>query len=180
MVNQNCLEAEKYDFCSQRYVLTRYGDVDKFTEADDTLQRELQLKGRALVQTTKKANDLFDGVNSCNLAISYLCDDFVSFQGAFIIRADNIPSGSQARDLLEHCLNTHGRMATSPFYKPQKFGDIEFLVNETKSEPKVYHVVTGANHPEIVWREMYSIILAPQVAIKQTGLLEKLRRLVRK
>ena len=153
MTNQNCPEVEKYDFGSQRYILTRYTDVERFTEADNAIQRELNLKGRTLVQTTKTANDLFDGINGCNLAISYLCDDFVSFQGAFIIRADNLPLGRQARDILEHCLNTHGRMATSPFYKPQKLGDIEFLVNETKSEPKVYHVVTGANHPEIVWRE---------------------------
>ncbi len=179
MVNQNSQEIEQYDFSSQRYTLTRYPDADRFTEADNALQRELRLKGRPLIQTTQKINEVSQGIGRCNLAVSYLCDDFTSFQGSFIIRAD-IPSGNQAVDLVEHCLNAHGKMSTSPLYKPQKITDIEFLINETRNEPRVYHIITGANHPEIMWREMYSIILAPQVAIPQVSFLGKLRGLLKK
>ena len=169
----NETSSEEYRFGSLDYVLTRYPTLEGFVYADDSLQQTFGIKAANLKPTNKTANEVLRGVNECRVAISYLSDDFSFFREAYIVESDNVHSGTDAQDLIEHCLNTYGGFRDSQIYRPHKFAEIEFIINEVIGKKRIIHLITKAEHPEISWREMFSIIVAER---KQPSFLQRIKK----
>ncbi|MBN2330905.1 MAG: hypothetical protein JXC85_03750 [Candidatus Aenigmarchaeota archaeon] len=97
---------------------------------------------------------------SNEVVFSYLCDDYTSFMGGKIIRASLIENGEKSIAFIEHVLNNHSNMLGEMIQGYQPFGNIPFKISESVYGRRTANLLTGANHPNILWREMWNIYVS--------------------
>lgn len=135
-------------------------DLEEFLEDDKRIQQEMGVKTRRFENRTGRPEPILETYGPSEVILSYLCDDYISsWQGAKIIRAP-VKYGREATTLIEHILNTQGKMLGTPFQRYQPLAEINFDLEESTKGRRTLNLITGANHPQLMWREMYNIFVA--------------------
>ena len=124
----------------------------------EAVEKEIGFKTRRFEPRQSRPEASLESYGASEVVVEYLCDNFVSWEGGQIIRA-SVRDGLQAQRFLEHCLNNYGGMAGTPMQRKQSFDEIPFQVQESADGRKTLNLTTGADHPQIPWREMYNIFV---------------------
>lgn len=138
----------------------------KQTETDYTIffQKDRELTDRLnagpeRVPSDKPLSQLLSPLGPCTLHLGYTCDDYASWQGSKQLEA-TLANGNQAFALLEYMLNNFSNQKElQQLAEPQSLDNILFAKSMTLQSPYVLELTTGAEHPQLAWREMYHIFV---------------------
>ena len=133
-------------------------DFDEYMRDAEAVENGMGFKTRKFEPRQGRPEASLEPYGASEVVVEYLCDNFVNWGGGQIIRA-SVRDGAQAQRFLEHCLNNYGGMSGTPMQRKQSFDGIPFQVQESEDERRTLHLTTGANHPQILWREMYNIFV---------------------
>ena len=133
-------------------------NLDEFMRDDESVKKRVGRETRKYEPKHDKPMKYLEYYGFSDVTISYLCDDYTQWQGSQIIRA-SVVDGAQAQRLIESCLNNYSKMSKTSIKRETPFENIPFETLESIDGRKTLNLVTGANHPEIGWREMYNIFV---------------------
>jgi len=133
-------------------------DLNEYMRDAEAVEKSMGFKTRRFEPRRDRPEASLGSYGASEVVIEYLCDNFVNWESGQIIRA-TVTDGAQAQRFLEHCLNNYGGMSGTPVQRRTFFGDIPFQVQESEEGRKTLNLVTGANHPALMWREMYNIFV---------------------
>ena len=133
-------------------------DLDEYIRDAEAIEKRMGFKMRRFEQGLGRPEAFLESYGAREVVVEYLCDNFVNWEGGKIIRA-SVTDGAQAQRFLEHCLNNYGEMSGAPIQGRHSFGDIPFQTKESEEGRRTLNLVTGAEHPQLMWREMYNIFV---------------------
>lgn len=133
-------------------------DFDDFRRDAEAIEKSMGFGTRRFEPRQSRPEVFLESYGPSEVVVWYLCDNFVNWEGGQIIRA-SVKDGTQAQRLLEHCMNSYSGMSGTPIQRRSLFGNIPFQVLESKEGRRTINLLTGANHPQIMWREMYNIFV---------------------
>lgn len=149
--------------------------MDLWLSQDDAIQRDIAHRFQGFSSRTEDLQALLESYGRSRIILSCGYDQYVSWEGGFFIEAET-ENGVQALSFLEHCLNQErpplpadkllldrqGRPTERIIYgnfpiPHQQVSDIPFELSEAvlSNGVKCLQLFTGAEHPELMRREMW-------------------------
>ena len=137
----------------------------KFIEDDEKIERKIwdfEFEVR-----DKPVEEVLERYWLNRIILVYLADNYVNWEVAYIVMAPFIKDGTQAKRFIEFCLNYIKALPAS-ITGYHTFEKIPFQIMEQK-ERRILNLITGADHPEIFWRERYTIYVEERKPQKTTA-----------